>query len=120
MLQENTAKTIAHWAEVVRKCNMECRAHGMTKEDWLKQHQVKEQDFYYWQTMIRQMEQDMALAEPTTVFAKIAESQPVGIQGVMPEVPSGITVTVGSVTVKTNGNLSNETLEFLRWVVLNA
>lgn len=73
MLQKNSAENIARWTEIVRNCNMECRAQGISKKEWLESHQIQEKHFYYWQTMLRQMDQDMALSEEAPVFTKIAE-----------------------------------------------
>ena len=42
-------KRSAFWAEIIRMCN----ESGMKKIDWLRQNQIDEKRFYYWQHRLR-------------------------------------------------------------------
>lgn len=42
---------LAQWTQIVEGCN--CRPEGMTAKQWLKDNNISEKSYYYWQRRVR-------------------------------------------------------------------
>lgn len=77
---------LARWKSVVEQCH--ARPRGQTQKEWLREHQISEKRYYYWQRLIRKAAYDqMSQALPCQVSSQ--QTAVTFAEFNVPETPSG-------------------------------
>jgi len=77
---------LARWKSVVEQCH--ARPRGQTQKEWLREHQISEKRYYYWQRLIRKAAYDqMSQTLPCQVSSQ--QTAVTFAEFNVPETPSG-------------------------------
>ena len=74
MEKKSRAESLSYWRNIIRQCN--ARPEGQSGKEWLVQHSIKPDNYYYWLRKIRNEEKnenDIA-ADAAPVFAELPVS----------------------------------------------
>ena len=74
MEKKTRAESLLYWRDIIRQCN--ARPEGQSGKEWLIQHSIKPDNYYYWLRTIRNEEKnenDIA-ADAAPVFAELPVS----------------------------------------------
>lgn len=110
---------LRHWAEVIH----ECKSSGLTDKEWMNQHGIRRNQFYYWQRQLRAKalaavrnnetdSQTVSLVDVTHPVQSAASQTPVTIS--TPAVASGtmslvpLSVRIADAVIEVGENTSPE------------
>jgi len=96
------------WTEIIR----ECRSSGQSVRSWCKEHNIKEQSYYYWLRKIREQTcksigYEVETAENKCEFAQIESVAP--FHRIVPM----IKLHIGEITVEISEGMSQDTITYV-------
>ena len=111
---------LAHWRKIVEECSN--RPGDQTVRQWLNDHGITKDQYYYWQRRVRQAEYDKAflqkLAPPAMASAIVSESTNISFAE-MPYEPSSsgresfkasVMIKAGAMTIALSNGVSDDLL----------
>lgn len=105
----NSKESHAYWMNVITECNQS----GMCKSKWLKEHNIEEKRFYYWQHRFKLESSCNSSVEPVSKFVEL--KQPSVSAG-----SSSVFIHKGDFSVEVPDSVSDDFLLRIIKVVSNA
>ena len=111
---------LAHWRRIIEECSN--RPGDQTARQWLDDHGITKDQYYYWQRRVRQAEYDKAFLQqmtpPTNVPVTVPDTANISFAE-MPYEPSStgldsfkasVMIKVGSMTIALSNGVSDDLL----------
>ena len=110
---------LAHWRKIIEECSH--RPEDQTARQWLDDHGITKDQYYYWQRRVRQAEYDKAflqqLAPPAQTSAAVTDTSSISFAE-MPYAPSSglesfkasVMIKAGAMTIALSNSVSDDLL----------
>ena len=111
---------LAHWRKIIEECSH--RTGDQTARQWLDDHGITKDQYYYWQRRVRQAEYEKAylqqLVPPAQTSAAVTDTSSISFAE-MPYEPSSsglesfkasVMIKAGAMTIALSNNVSDDLL----------